>query len=537
MFEKINKRPFYRKMHLTAPLLNERIEYLEYLERCGYPLSSIKDAANYLLRIVELLNLTTKRTITRQEIEDGVIAWAQHQYNHPQKKNSFSKTSEERFIRCVTNWFKKLNWLEPPPKKTSIFYEIFERSYALKRHLSAPLLEERLMYLHYWKENGAVMHTLQGIAQYQLVIMKYLKFYKIRKIYVAEINKAANRWAKASKDRLKKNIDSNYARKKFIRDAKCWFKMLGCLEDPPKKTVPYQKYLDAFLIYMEQEQGLSCNTIYSRRHVLQNFLTLVRVRVKSLKKLTPLVVDNILIEKHDINGYSRRSVQAYASIIRSFLRYAENQSWCQNNLADSIKAPRVYRNESLPYSPSWEDVGKILKSYSNEHPTDVRNRAIIMLLAVYGLRCSEVTNLKLEDIDWKKKTIYLRRAKGSKPRIFPLVETVGNAILKYLKNVRQNNCLLKEVFLCVRSPYRSMSTTAIYAIVSAKLRKINPNLKHHGPHALRHACATHLINNGASLKEICDHLGHKGIEATRIYAKVDLVSLRKVAEINFGGLL
>jgi integrase/recombinase XerD len=77
----------------------------------------------------------------------------------------------------------------------------------------------------------------------------------------------------------------------------------------------------------------------------------------------------------------------------------------------------------------------------------------------------------------------------------------------------------------------------MWAVVSRQLRTRAPSLKHHGPHSLRHACATRLINQGMTLKEIGDHLGHRDVEATRIYAKVDLVRLREVAEFDLGGLL
>ena len=77
----------------------------------------------------------------------------------------------------------------------------------------------------------------------------------------------------------------------------------------------------------------------------------------------------------------------------------------------------------------------------------------------------------------------------------------------------------------------------MWAVVSRQLRKRAPALKHHGPHSLRHACATRLINQGLSLKEIGDHLGHRHVEATRIYAKVDLARLRDVADFDLGELL
>jgi site-specific recombinase XerD len=86
-------------------------------------------------------------------------------------------------------------------------------------------------------------------------------------------------------------------------------------------------------------------------------------------------------------------------------------------------------------------------------------------------------------------------------------------------------------------PYRPLETSTVYQIVSRRLKPLNLNIKHHVPHALRHACATHLINEGITLKEISDHLGHQGLDTTRIYAKVDLISLRKVADFKIGDLL
>lgn len=153
------------------------------------------------------------------------------------------------------------------------------------------------------------------------------------------------------------------------------------------------------------------------------------------------------------------------------------------------------------------------------------------------MRCSEVVHLRLDDLDWKNEQLYLRRAKRSKPQIFPLTKMVGEAILRYIKEVRPNSYSLREIFITRRSPYRPLDTSAIYQIVSKRLKHLAPDIKHHGPHALRHACATRLINEGVTLKEISDHLGHQGLDTTRIYAKVDLVSLRKVADFQMGDLI
>ena len=94
-----------------------------------------------------------------------------------------------------------------------------------------------------------------------------------------------------------------------------------------------------------------------------------------------------------------------------------------------------------------------------------------------------------------------------------------------------------KVFLTLRAPIKPVSAGSLYRLVSTRIEKLGIHTLHCGPHALRHACATHLVSEGFSLKEIGDHLGHRSTDATRIYAKVDLPHLREVAAFNFGGVL
>jgi len=126
-------------------------------------------------------------------------------------------------------------------------------------------------------------------------------------------------------------------------------------------------------------------------------------------EVTPLCIDEILTYKSRVDGYSRRSIQNYATVIRGFLKYADSKGWCQKNLGNTIKVPRVYRHESLPYSPNWDDIKIVLANTKTNRPTDIRNYAILMLLSVYGLRCSEVKSLCLEHIDWKNELLYRKQ--------------------------------------------------------------------------------------------------------------------------------
>lgn len=436
------------------------------------------------------------------------------------------------------DWLKRMKRLAPLPEEAiPLFNRLFERRHALCRYTTAPLLQERLLYLQCLDELKAGDSTLRVAAQYQLIIMEYLRFNAIRIVSRNEIQDTSLRWAGNEKVRRRKATFSNFAKGRFTSHAVSWFKMLGCLQKESEPVIPFQEYRDKYLGYMRVEQGLAEDTVNSRSPVLKDFLMNISSEVLSFEAISALIIDKALTRKHVSDGYSRRSVQGYASVIRSFLRYAENQQWCCRGLADAVKAPRVYAQETLPSAPKRDDVKKLLTSCKTDHLTDIRDYAILMLLTVYGMRRSEVAGLKLEDIDWKKEQLYMRRAKGSKPQTFPLSTIVGEAIIRYLTEVRPKHCRLREVFIVRRSPYQALTAGAVYALVNRRLKPLNLPIRHHGPHALRHACATHLINEGFSLKEISDHLGHRGVETTRIYTKVDLTNLRKVADQEWGGLL
>jgi site-specific recombinase XerD len=113
---------------------------------------------------------------------------------------------------------------------------------------------------------------------------------------------------------------------------------------------------------------------------------------------------------------------------------------------------------------------------------------------------------------------------------------LGEAILSYLKKVRPRTTR-REVFLTVKAPFQALSSGSLYDLVSDRLRSLGVSLPHYGPHSLRHACATRLLAEGLSMKEIGDHLGHRKADTTRVYAKVDLAGLRQVADFDLGGLL
>lgn len=414
--------------------------------------------------------------------------------------------------------------------------KIFKQSAAIKRHLDAPLLQERIKYLKYWDDNGASSTILRRVADYLLVIINSLDLVKNKFITASQIKKASDKWASRQYyHSVKKTIYSKYSAACFTEYSHQFLNMLGRLKCPLKTSEPFENQLDQYLNYMRDDKGFSERTIKERSYQLRDFLKNLNKKIRLLRDIHAVDIDNILIKKSNIDRYSRVTLQKYASTLRSFFLFSEGNGLCNVNLYKSINLPRIYTHETVPCSPSWDDVKKLLSTTTGSHHTNIRDRAILMLLSVYGLRCSEVIKLRLDDIDWKNSILHLMRAKNSKPQQFPLTQSVGNAIIRYLKKVRPSRCELREIFICRNAPYRHLSKGAIWNIINRRWKTLN--LKHYGPHSLRHACATRLINHGVSLKEISDHLGHQTLDATRIYTKVDIKNLRKVSNINIGDLL
>jgi site-specific recombinase XerD len=417
------------------------------------------------------------------------------------------------------------------------FEQLFERPHALARQRNGPLAEERLRYLAHCAEQQMSPRTLRVIAIYLIIIAKALRLTDRpgELIARAEIEAEADRWA----DRQPKppNMRSaRLARLRFNGNATRWLSFLGRLQPPVTIQRRYAEHVSQFNDYMLRERGLSPRTAEYRCREAHEFLARIDEAGLHLGALTAAQVDDLLAKKVRDEGYARVTIQTYASTLRAFFRYAEGCGWCRPGLAAAIMAPRVFPYETLPEGLTWDDVNRALAAAQGDRPADIRDRALLMLLAVYGLRSSEVVGLCLEDFDWERGLLTVSHGKRGKPRTYPLCRPVGDAVLRYLREVRPRSSR-REVFLTLRAPFRPLPWGGLGQAVRRRLHALNVTLRHYGPHALRHSCATHLLAQGLSLKEIGDHLGHQSPETTRIYAKVDMTGLRAVGDFDLEGLL
>ena len=127
------------------------------------------------------------------------------------------------------------------------------------------------------------------------------------------------------------------------------------------------------------------------------------------------------------------TVHDCAGFLRSFFHYAERRGWCRAGLAAAIRGPRVYGQDTIPTGPSWDEVKQVLAITDGDQPVDIRDHALILILVVYGLRANEVVQLRLDDVDWERELITVRRSKSGRARVYPLAQSVAAAILRYLK--------------------------------------------------------------------------------------------------------
>jgi site-specific recombinase XerD len=417
-----------------------------------------------------------------------------------------------------------------------MFDRLFQLPGTVARHRNGPLAEERLRYLVHCAGQRLARGSLRNIALYTLTIAQRLRLAERRGELIAraEIEAEADRWVKQARRRPRRPIRCTAVRRHFVGNAVRWLTFLGRLQTPRPAPQPYADLVTRFADYLLGERGLARSTIAYGRRTVQAFLTQAHAAGLRLQTLTVAQVDELLLQKVQGEGYARRTIRTWVSALCPFFRFAHEQRWCRRELA-MVRAPRVYTHEGLPLGPSWDDVQRLLAAAEGDRLVDIRDRALLMLLAVYGLRSSEVVRLRLEDFDWQRERLTVPQGKRPQPRTYPLCRPVGDAVLRYLR-VRPRS-ERREVFLILVAPFRPLTTSGLRAIVACRLHALGLTLPHYGPHVLRHACASHLLAQGLSLKEIGDHLGHQSLQSTRVYAKVDLASLRVVGDLDLEGLL
>jgi site-specific recombinase XerD len=413
-----------------------------------------------------------------------------------------------------------------------MFDQLFSRCSTRSKHVSAPFAEERSRYLEHCTEQGDSCWTVLSKAHDLLWFCRQLNGRIDLNLSIEQVRALIHDGA--DREGLRgPRLALASTRIRLIGHACAWLRYLGSFSEPIE-LIPYGSRLDEYRNWALQERGLTAASVACFGQSIAAFLRWFGALDRPLDSVNINDVDAYLTVGN-VRGWSRVTQCNVVYALRAFFRFGEQQKWCSPRLATTIRGPRIYALERLPAGPTWSDVQRLLAGLQTSRPTDIRDRAILMLFAIYGFRASEVATLRLDDIDWAHDRLRVARAKRRESQIYPLLPSVGKALIEYLQSVRHITSH-REVFLTVVSPYRPLSCSGLYDIVSSKLKALNVQCPHRGPHSLRHACATRLISEGVSLKEIGDHLGHRSTSSTRVYANVDLSGLREVAAFDLGEL-
>ena len=304
------------------------------------------------------------------------------------------------------------------------------------------------------------------------------------------------------------------------------------LADPPASTLEasHRDIVHHYDAWLRDARGLRPETRTKRTTHAFRFLTSLGARTDQdgLADLSVREVDAYV--RRCCTGLRRASIADCTVCLRDFLRYLYQTGRTATDLADTVIGPRIYEHEEVPSALRVEQVQRVLDvTREDSSPIGLRDYAILMLLATYGLRAAEIVGLRLEDIDWRRDVLRVRHSKTGAYSELPLLRDPGEAVLRYLEKGRPRSPH-REVFLRIHAPHRPFNDGSILnCVTSARLKAagITPH-GHHGPHAFRHARAVSLLRSGVPLKVIGDVLGHTSAGSTSVYLKLAAEDLRAV---------
>lgn len=223
------------------------------------------------------------------------------------------------------------------------------------------------------------------------------------------------------------------------------------------------------------------------------------------------------------------TAKAITTSVRSFLRYMVFQGLCNARLVNAVPTIPNWKLAGLPKSLNEQQRASLLGAFDQSTSVGRRDHAIALCLIGLGLRCNEVAALCLDEIDWRKGVLRIHHGKGQRVNLLPLSADIGRAIAQYIRHDRPST-QQRNVFVRHRPPIgESIKSCTVQAIIRRSFKRSGITTTFMGSHMLRHTAASRMVQAGVSIKEVADILGHRSINTTCIYAKVDLPTLSLVA--------
>lgn len=280
--------------------------------------------------------------------------------------------------------------------------------------------------------------------------------------------------------------------------------------------------IDKFLDYLKYERNYSNNTIIAYENNIRDFLSYCKIKnVKNMNEVNYQFIRGYISYLYK-QKYQAKSITRILSALRSFFKYLKREEKISINPLDLITSPKV--EKKLPKYLTINDVEKILNAPDMSNKIGIRDAFILELLYVTGIRVSELTNIKLNDISIVEKKIKIM-GKGSKERIVYYGTRCQELLNKYL-NIRNDFLKQANDYLILSNTGKQISTREIRNIINRLKVKagIDINIS---PHTFRHTFATHMLNEGADLRSVQELLGHENLSTTTIYTHLTNEKLRR----------
>jgi len=280
--------------------------------------------------------------------------------------------------------------------------------------------------------------------------------------------------------------------------------------------------LDLFLHYLAAQRRLALNTISAYQADLQSFFKSLPPSLDSPEQIKQSHLRLYLQQIHD-RGCSSRSNARRLSAMRLFFRFLISEKLLSQDPSQGISLPKL--KKTLPKSLSLLEVNRLLEAGTDQSPLNLRNTAMLHLLYATGLRVSELVKIPVAGVNMTAGYVRVI-GKGSKERLVPFGDEARERIEYYLQSGRPQ--LLKariSDYLFVTNRGTGMTRLRFWQIIqeSCLAKGITKQIS---PHTLRHAFATHLVENGADLRSVQMMLGHTDIATTQIYTHVDISRLK-----------
>ena len=231
----------------------------------------------------------------------------------------------------------------------------------------------------------------------------------------------------------------------------------GLLNDGRSATAtsPASKVIEEYANYLHEVRGLTLLTISHRRYTANCFLKHLDEERITLKDIQPRHLESYMIKAS--RRLSRVTLRGEISALRGFLRFLAIDGRVPDGMASQIDAPRVYRGEQLPRALPWETVRALLRSMDRTSAMGLRDYAMFLLIATYGLRASEVVAITLDDICWRQGSLRIQQPKTSSSLDLPLTNEVASALVKHLRRTPPPSPY-RRMFLRMRAPVRAVET-------------------------------------------------------------------------------